>query len=91
MEKFFKQMFPLSVEQLGLFSLGIFFYSTFFTSVWVCLYALSGFAVKVAGNLGIGMSRLSGVLDIEKKPLRSMGFLSIALISLLFLVLPVLR
>ncbi len=74
-----------------LLALGICFYSSFFTSVWVWLYALSGLAVRVVGYFGIGIRGLRGILDIESKPLRSMGFVSIALVSLLFLILPILR
>jgi len=72
-------------------SMGIWLYSTYFTSVWVWLYALSGLAVRLTQFFGLRVHRLKGVLDIENKPLRSMGFVSIALVSLLFVVFPFLR
>jgi len=72
-------------------SLAVFFYSTFFTSVWVWLFALSGMVVKIAGYFTSVLSRIAKILDIENKPLRSMGFVSIALVTLLFLVSPFLR
>ena len=55
---------------------GIFFYSTFFTSVWVWLYALSGFAVSGLAKTQRGLNFLRNTLDFENKPLKSMGFVS---------------
>jgi hypothetical protein len=66
--------------------IGVWFYSTFFTSVWVWLYALSGLAVKVGEYLGITLTRLRWALDIENKPLHSLGMVSILLVSLIYLV-----
>lgn len=59
---------------------GIFFYSAFFTSVWVWLYALSGATVKLANYLGLGLTHLRTVLDIENKPLRCIGLVTDGLI-----------
>lgn len=67
-------------------TLGIFLYSTFFTSVWVWLYALSGLIVKLGQYLGLGFSWLRAILDIENKPLRSMGMVLNILITILFLI-----
>jgi len=64
----------------------IFFSSTFFTSVWVWLYAGSGLLVKLGQYLGIGVKVLKVVLDIENKPLRSMGYVAILLVTLVYLV-----
>ena len=66
-------------------SFGIFFYTTFFTSVWVWLYAISGLVVKLAGYLGIGFSRLKWFLDIENKPLHSLGVISMLLVTMIYL------
>jgi hypothetical protein len=63
---------------------GIWFYSTFFTSVWVWLYALSGAAIKLVELLGIGLARLRSVLDVDQKPLLSLGVMSMVLVSLAF-------
>ena len=79
-------IFPLSAPKPGNSTLGIFFYSTFFTSVWVWLYAFSGLVVKLAGYLGIGFNRLKWFLDIENKPLHSLGIISMLLVTLLYLV-----
>jgi hypothetical protein len=63
---------------------GIWFYSTFFTSVWVWLYALSGAAIKLVELVGIGLARLRSVLDVDQKPLLSLGVVSMVLVSLAF-------
>jgi len=81
--------FPVTTLALGQINetrtlLVIFLLSTYFTSVWVWLFALSGLTVRAAAYFGMGISRLSSVLDIENKPLRSMGFVSIALCPLLW-------
>ena len=70
---------------------GIFFYSTFFTSVWVWLYAGAGGLLRLAASLGITFRRMRWFLDIENKPLRSLGMVSIVLITLGYLVMPLVR
>jgi len=70
---------------------GIFFYSTFFTSVWVWLYALAGGLLKLAQALGVAWRGLRWLLDIEQKPLRSMGLVANLLITLVYLVMPIVR
>lgn len=82
---------PLSVAEPGFASPGIPFYSTFFTSVWVWLYALSGLAVKLTQHLGVGLAFLKRVLDIDNKPLRSIGFVSMMLVTLVYLIVPLVR
>ena len=77
-------MVLLSSEETSL-SWGIFFYSTFFTSVWVWLYAISGLAVKVGEYFGITVSRIRWFLDIENKPLHSLGVISMLLVTLIYL------
>ena len=84
-------MIPLSLTGSGDLSFGIFFYSTFFTSAWIWLYALSGLALKTAQHIGLGINCLKNILDIENKPIRSMGIVTIVLVSLLFLVIPFFR
>ncbi|MFQ6029940.1 MAG: hypothetical protein ACE5Q6_20900 [Dehalococcoidia bacterium] len=59
-------------------SLGIFFYSTFVTSVWLWLYALSTFVVKLGW--------LKSILDIKDKPLRSLGIVSMGFVTVGFIV-----
>lgn len=64
---------------------GIWFYSTFFTSVWVWLYALAGFAVKLGEVLGLWVGRFKRIMDIHEKPFSSMGYAAMVIVTLGFL------
>jgi hypothetical protein len=66
--------------------LGIFFYSTFLTSVWLWLYSASVLVSRILVRLGGGVGFLLKITDVEKQPFRSMGFTSVVIVSLLFLV-----
>ncbi len=65
---------------------GIWLYTTFFTSVWIWLYVLSGLIVKVGAFSGILIGRMRRILDIDNKPLRSMGLVCILFVSIIFLI-----
>lgn len=62
----------------------VLFLSTFFTSVWLWLHTLtlsvSAFLLRM--NSGVGF--LLGVTDVERQPFRSMGFVSVLIVSGLF-------
>lgn len=66
------------------YPIGIFFYSTFFTSVWVWLYALSGVLLKVLYSVKLGMGLSSRIFEVETAPLRSLGMVSNLIITFLF-------
>jgi len=70
---------------------GIFFYSAFFTSVWLWLYALAGGLVKFGHYADIGIRGFKKTFDVENKPLRSLGFVSNVAITLVYVVMPVVR
>ena len=71
--------------------LGVYFYSTFFTSIWVWLYALSGFLVKLLRRVFGGITFLKErVFNIEEKPLRSLGYVSVLIVTLIYIVTPLL-
>jgi len=60
--------------------LGIFIYSTFLTSVWIWLYMLAGFLIR----LGIGVNVIRSLimrLDLDQKPLSVMGWCLMVVIS----------
>jgi hypothetical protein len=59
--------------------------STFFTSVWLWLYALSVPFSRLLLRMNSGLGFLLKVTDVEEQPFRSMGFTSVVLVSLLFL------
>ena len=66
-------------------TLGIFFYSTFLTSIWLWLYLAAGAAVRVAGGFGVGLRWLRAFTDIDEQPFRSLGFAAVLITTLIFL------
>ncbi|HUP22220.1 MAG TPA: hypothetical protein VNB06_04700 [Thermoanaerobaculia bacterium] len=62
----------------------IFFYSAFFTSILLWLYAASTLVSRVLLKMNSGVGFLLRVSDVERQPLRSMGFVSVVIMSLLF-------
>lgn len=71
----------------GVPSAGIWFYSTFLTSCWVLLYAIAGLMIVVTRYLGKGIKRLAKFLDIDGKPIRSIGFMAMLFVTMIYLVL----
>ena len=80
----------LSAGQDGLPAYGVFLYSTYFTSVWVWLYALSALAVRLVSSIGHVVGRLDRLLDIENKPLHTIGLVWSLLVTLGYFVMLVL-
>lgn len=56
----------------------------FFTSIWLWLYALSGFLLKAARRFDLGFEWFNRRFDIEKKPLQSIGLVAGALVALVY-------
>ncbi len=77
-----------AVRSTSNFALLIWMPTTFFTSIWVWLFFSSGLIVKVIGFFRILASFIRKVLDIDNKPLRSMGYVCMFLVSLIFLIAP---
>ena len=65
------------------------FYTSFFTSVWIWLYVLAGMLAKIGDRFNILLSRFRKMFDVNKKPLSSLGFVSMLIITILYLVVPV--
>jgi len=66
--------------------MGIFLYTTFFTSIWIWLYAGSGLLIKFIVRSGKFLSFFSKHLNIEENPFKAMGFVLIILISIAYLI-----
>ena len=64
-------------------TMGVFFYSTFLTSVWLWLYAASVLVSRVLLRMNNGVGFLLRVTDVERQPFRSMGFISVIIVSVL--------
>ena len=64
----------------------LWFWPAFFPSIWVWLYAGSGFLLKAARRFDIGFEWFNRKFDIEKKPLQSIGLIAGALVAVVYLV-----
>lgn len=65
-------------------SMSIFLWSTFFTSIWLWLYALATFAGKLLLPI---LNRIEGfkkLVDLDNKPFLALGWLSVMIVTLLF-------
>jgi hypothetical protein len=58
--------------------------AAFFTSIWLWLYAGSGFILKAARRFDIGFDWFNRKFDIEKKPLQSIGLMAGALVAVVY-------
>jgi hypothetical protein len=58
--------------------------SAVFTSIWLWLYAGSGFLLKAARRFDIGFEWLNRKFDIEKKPLQSVGLVAGAFVAVVY-------
>lgn len=60
------------------------FLTTFLTSVWLWLYMVSVAASRALLRMNAGVGFLLRVTDVESQPFRSMGFVSVIIVSALF-------
>ena len=63
---------------------GVFFYSAFFTSAWLWLYAGSLALSRLLIRLTDGVGFLLHATDVERQPFRSMGFVNVICLSVIF-------
>jgi hypothetical protein len=63
---------------------GYVIFPAFFTSIWLWLYAGSGFLLKAARRFDIGFDWFNRKFDIEKKPLQSIGLVAGALVAFVY-------
>ena len=64
--------------------IGILFYSTYFTSVWLYLFIAASIATKLLYSLGRTGNQVLALLKIEENPFNSMGLLLIGFLTLAF-------
>lgn len=60
------------------------FGSALFTSIWLWLYAGSGFLLKAAQRFDISFGWFISNADIEKKPLQSIGLVAGAVVAVVY-------
>ena len=75
---------PLFLVDIPQKFMGIWLFSAFFTSIWLWLYAGSGFLLKAARRFDIGFEWFNRKFDIEKKPLQSIGLVAGALVAVAY-------
>jgi hypothetical protein len=56
----------------------------FFTSIWLWLYAGSGFILKAARRFDVGFQLFNRTFDIEQKPLSAIGLIAGALVAVIW-------
>jgi hypothetical protein len=75
---------PGELRSIGLHGAGLWFYPAFFTSIWLWLYAGSGFLLKAARHFDIGFQWFNGHADIEHKPLQAIGLVAGVLVAIVY-------
>ena len=58
--------------------------SACFTSVWLWPYVLAVLVSRLLLRMNNGVGFLLRVTDVERQPFRSMGFVSVIIVSVLF-------
>ena len=76
----------LDINRVSRFETGIVYFTTFFTSVWLWLYVLAGIVAKILERiLRYPWHWLKeGFLDLENKPLQSLGWVASGLVFIGF-------
>jgi hypothetical protein len=59
-------------------------YPALFTSIWLWLYAGSGFLLNAARHFDVGFQWFNRMFDIEKKPLSAIGLVAGSLVATLY-------
>lgn len=68
--------------------IAVWLYSTFFTSIWIWLFFISSMVIKTLNSMGIGIKKIGKFFNTKEKPLSSLGFMAMILVTILFAVLP---
>jgi hypothetical protein len=59
-------------------------FPTFFTIIWLWLYAGSGFVLKAARRFDVGFAWFNRKFDIERKPLQSIGLVAGSIVAVIY-------
>jgi hypothetical protein len=77
---------PFPFRSGGGIQIGIFFYASFFTSIWVWFYVLGGVLIKGLVKTGRLWRWLAPYLDLDASPLKAIGRVIAASIGILYAV-----
>lgn len=77
---------PLLFPGVAFPSFGLWLYAPCFPTVWMWLYVVAGVCLRSLHALGVlpATSRGGGLLDVEARPLHTLGVVAIALLSVLY-------
>lgn len=70
---------------------GIFIYTTYLTSFWIWLYVITLVIARILVRLARVWSWFKGFLNFAEKPLRCLGFLSMILVTAIYILIPLIR
>lgn len=84
LEYFTQYTLPLKADFVSYVSPGIWFYSTFLTSVWIWLYCLSGLVAVCAKRMGWGIGKMTRLLDVRNSPFISLGAIAIVMVTVTY-------
>jgi hypothetical protein len=76
---------PMNAASAGYPTVGLWFYATFLTSVWVLLYAASGILIRISGTIRFISTFLKRFCDVREKPILSLAVITISIITLLYI------
>jgi hypothetical protein len=65
-----------------------FVYSTYLTSVWIWIYVLSGVVLRLIRKFNWTLGITRKFLNIEEKPLQSIGFISMLIVTVVYIIIP---
>lgn len=77
-------VFPLHPKDNDVNFGGSFFISSLGTSIWLWLYAASGFLLKAAHRFDLGFAWFNRHFDIEHKPLSAIGLVAGAIVAVMW-------
>lgn len=63
-------LLALKTSQLSIIPVGIFFYTTFLTSIWIWFFIIAGVAYKSLNKIKFISQNFVNIIDIDKAPLR---------------------
>ena len=77
---------PVIMPGMAFPSFGIWFYTPFFPFVWVWLYLLSGVLIRGATACGLmrASRRAPSLLDIDARPLHTLGAVAVGVVSVVY-------
>jgi len=85
-KKFITLVLQFNTEIEGHPSFGIFFYSSYLTSIWVWFFCISTLIFKfISKHKYYNIYNFDKIIDVKNKPLRTVGIFSCLIVSIIYL------